>query len=314
MPTIVILIAAAAAIGVGLVVYGIVGPGRAAANAGPTARVTYRTLADVREQLRRRFEPTGAPVWIASNQTVNSLAADLASADLQLRPYEFRLVQAASAVVFGLVALLRFGISVPFLILAVLGFALPAVYLRNRRGHRLAQFETELPRAMELMANSMKAGQSIAQSLRAVVENAGPPVSEEFGLARREIELGASVESALSNMVKRIGSSDLRLVVMVITIQHSVGGDLPATLITLADTMKQRAEMRAEILASTAQSRASSLIITLLPIAAAVLLYFLVPEYMRPMFVNPLGWFMLGVAAVMLALGNFIIRRLTAIT
>jgi tight adherence protein B len=312
--TIVILVAAAAAIGVGLVVYGIVGPGRAAANAGPSARVTYRTLADVREQLRRRFEPTGAPVWIASNQTVNSLAADLASADLQLRPYEFRLVQVASAFVFGLIALLRFGISVPFLILAVLGFALPAIYLRNRRGHRLAQFEDELPRAMELMANSMKAGQSIAQSLRAVVENAGPPVSEEFGLARREIELGASVESALANMVKRIGSSDLRLVVMVITIQHSVGGDLPATLISLADTMKQRAEMRAEVLASTAQSRASSLIITLLPIAAALLLYFLVPEYFRPMFVNPLGWFMLGVAAVMLGIGNFIIRRLTAVT
>jgi tight adherence protein B len=312
--TIVILVAAAAAIGVGLVVYGIVGPGRAAANAGPSARVTYRTLADVREQLRRRFEPTGAPVWIASNQTVNSLAADLASADLQLRPYEFRLVQVASAFVFGLIALLRFGISVPFLILAVLGFALPAIYLRNRRGHRLAQFEDELPRAMELMANSMKAGQSIAQSLRAVVENAGPPVSEEFGLARREIELGASVESALANMVKRIGSSDLRLVVMVITIQHSVGGDLPATLISLADTMKQRAEMRAEVLASTAQSRASSLIITLLPIAAALLLYFLVPEYFRPMFVNPLGWFMLGVAAVMLGVGNFIIRRLTAVT
>jgi tight adherence protein B len=311
--TIVILVAAGAAIGVGLVVYGIVGPGRAAANAGPSARVTYRTLADVREQLRRRFEPTGAPVWIASNQKTNSLAADLARADLQLRPYEFRLVQAASALIFGAVALLRFGISVPFLVLAVLGFALPALYLRNRRGHRLAQFEDGLPRSMELMANSMKAGQSIAQSLKAVVENVGPPVSDEFGLARREIELGASVESALGNMVKRIGSSDLRLVVMVVTIQHSVGGDLPAILISLADTMKQRAEMRAEVLASTAQSRASSLIITLLPIAAALLLYFLVPEYFRPMFVNPLGWFMLGVAAVMLGIGNFIIRRLTAI-
>jgi tight adherence protein B len=102
--------------------------------------------------------------------------------------------------------------------------------------------------------------------------------------------------------------------VMVITIQHSVGGDLPAILITLADTMKQRAEVRAEVLASTAQSRASSLIITLLPIAAALLLYFLVPEYFRPMFTSPLGWFMLAVAAVMLAIGNFIIRRLTAIT
>ena len=314
MSTIVILIAAAAAIGVGLVIYGILGQGRAAANAGLSVRVTYRTLADVREQLRRRFEPTGAPVWIAANQKVNSLAADLASADLQLRPYEFRMVQAASALLFAVIALLRFGISVPLLVLAVIGFAFPAIYLRNRRGHRLAQFEAGLPRAMELIANSMKAGQSIAQSLRAVVENASPPVSEEFGLARREIELGASIESALGNMVKRIGSSDLRLMVMVITIQHSVGGDLPAILISLADTMKQRAEMRAEVLAATAQSRASSLIITLLPVAAALGLYFLVPDYFRPMFTNPLGWFMLGLAAVMLAIGNFVIRRLTAIT
>ena len=314
MSTAAILIAAAAAIGVGLVVYGIVGPGRAAAGTGSSARVTYRTLADVREQLRRRFEPTGAPVWIAANQTTNQLARDLASADLQLRPYEFRLVQAASALLFALVALLRFGISVPVLVLAVIGFAVPALYLRNRRGHRLGEFEAGLPRAMELMANSMKAGQSISQSLRSVVENAGPPVSEEFALARREIELGASIESALGNMVKRVGSNDLRLMVMVITIQHSVGGDLPAILITLADTMKQRAEVRAEVLASTAQSRASSLIITLLPIAAALLLYFLVPEYFRPMFTNPLGWLMLGVAGVMLAIGNFIIRRLTAIT
>jgi tight adherence protein B len=314
MPTIVILVAAAAAIGVGLVVYGIVGPGRTAVSAGPSARVTYRSLADVREQLRRRFEPTGAPVWIAANQRTNQLAADLASADLQLRPYEFRLVQAASALVFALVALLRFGFAIPVLAFAVIGFAVPALYLRNRRGHRLGEFEVGLPRAMELMANSMKAGQSISQSFRSVVENAGPPVSDEFALARREIELGASIESALGNMVKRVGSSDLRLMVMVITIQHSVGGDLPAILITLADTMKQRAEVRAEVLASTAQSRASSLIITLLPIAAALLLYFLVPEYFRPMFTSPLGWFILVVAAVMLAIGNFIIRRLTAIT
>jgi tight adherence protein B len=313
MGTVVILVAGAAALGVGLVVYGIVGPGRASANTGPNVRVTYRTLADVREQLRRRFEPTGAPVWIAANQKGNTLAADLASADIQLRPYEFRMVQAGLAVIFALIGLLRFGISLPVVVVAIIGFALPALYLRNRRGHRLAQFEEGLPRAMELMANSMKAGQSVTQSLRSVTDNASSPVSDEFALARREIELGASIDSALGNMVQRIGSSDLRLVVMVITIQHSVGGDLPAILISLADTMKQREEMRAEIQASTAQSRASALIITLLPVAAAVGLYFLVPSYFRPMFVEPVGWVLLVIAAIMLAIGNFIIRRLTAI-
>jgi tight adherence protein B len=315
MPLIIVAVAVAAAAGVALVMYGIVSRNQvvAATDINRNARVTYRTLADVREQLRRRFEPTGTPVWIAAYQNANPLAADLASADLQLRPYEFRLVQVAVALAFVLVALLRFGFNIAVPVLGVIGYVLPALYLRNRRGRRLRTFEAGLPRAMELIANSMKAGQSVAQSLSAVTDNAGPPVSDEFALARREIELGASVESALSNMVKRMGSSDLRLVVMVITIQHSVGGDLPAILTVLADTMRQRAEMRDEILAATAQSRASSLIITLLPVAAAALLYFLVPDYFRPMFVSPLGWVLIGISAGLLVIGNVIIRRITNI-
>ena len=314
MPGVALLVAVGAAIGVALVVFGILRRDTEAAEleTGITARVTYRTLADVREQLRRRFEPTGAPVWIAG-QNQNALARDLASADLQLRPYEFRLLQIGSALVLALVAFLRFNVSFAVPILAVLGYVLPAFYLRNRRGHRLRLFDDELPRAMELIANSMKAGQSVAQSFAAVTDNAGPPVSEEFGLARREIELGASVESALGNMEKRMGSADLRLLIMVITIQHAVGGDLPAILTTLADTMRQRAEMRQEVLAATAQSRASSIIITLLPIIVAAFGYFVLPDYFRPLFTNPIGWVILVLAAGLLATGTVIIRRITEV-
>ena len=312
MGTPIILVAVAAAIGVGLVVYGMV---RSQQATGPRdqVRASYRTLADVREQLRRRFDSTGSPAWIASEQRISSLQRDLISADIELRPYEFRIIQVVTGVLLGIVGLLRFGLRPEFLVLVVIGYLLPWLYLRNRRGHRLRQFDAGLPRAMELIANSMKAGQSVAQSLTAVTDNANPPVSDEFALARREIELGASVESALNNMVKRIGSNDLRLMVMVITIQRSVGGDLPAILVTLTDTMRQREEMRAEILAATAQSRATSLIITLLPIVAAVLLYFVVQDYFRPMLVNPLGWVMLAFAGFLLFIGNLIIRRLTAI-
>ena len=313
MSTLVLLVAIAAALGVALVVYGLVTPHRVAGEFGSGTRVTYRSLADVREQLRRRFEPTGAPVWIAANETGSSLARDLASADLDLRPYEFRIVQVVSAAVLAVLGLLRFGVGLPFVVMAVIGYVAPALYLRNRRGHRLEQFDAQLPRAMELIANSMKAGQSVTQALSAVTDNAGPPASDEFGLARREIELGASIESALNNMVKRLGSDDLRLMVMVITIQHSFGGDLPAVLITLSDTMRQRSEMRAEVLAATAQSRASALIVTLLPIVAAGFLFLVVPNYFRPMFTNPVGWAIIALAAILLVIGNFIIRRFTAI-
>jgi tight adherence protein B len=294
--TAIVLVAVAAAIGVGLVVYGTL-RSQQAMSADESVRASYRTLADVREQLRRRFDPTatGTPAWIAADEKTSKLQRELVSADLELRPYEFRGIQAGVAVLLAVIGLLRFGIGAEFLILGVIGYVVPSLYLRNRRGHRLRQFDAGLPRTMELIANSMKAGQSVAQSLSAVTDNADPPVSDEFALARREIELGASVDSALNNMVKRIGSN------------------LPAILATLADTMRQREEMRAEILAATAQSRATALIITLLPIVAALLLFFLVGDYFRPMLVNPLGWVMLALAGFLLFVGNLIIRRLTKI-
>src|SRR5690348_13217155 len=170
MTTWIILVAVAAAIGVGLVVFGTV----RSQSTGPaeSVRASYRTLADVREQLRRRFEPTGTPSWIAAEQQTSKLQRDLVSADLELRPYEFRILQLGAALLFAVVGLIRFGVGDEFLVLAVLGYVLPSFYLRNRRGHRLRQFDAQLPRAMELIANSMKAGQSVAQSLSAVTDNA----------------------------------------------------------------------------------------------------------------------------------------------
>ena len=184
MSTAIILVAVAAAIGVGLVVFGMVTSQRAA-TPEISVRASYRTLADVREQLRRRFEPTGTPAWIAAEQKGDALQRDLVSADLELRPYEFRIIQAGFAILFAIIGVLRFGVGAEFLVLAVIGYVLPSLYLRNRRGHRLRQFNAGLPRAMELIANSMKAGQSVAQSLTAVTDNAEPPISDEFALARR---------------------------------------------------------------------------------------------------------------------------------
>src|SRR6478672_3959645 len=120
MGTAIILVAVAAAIGVGLVVYGTV-RGQQAASPDESVRASYRTLADVREQLRRRFDPTGTPTWIASDEKTTKLQRDLVSADLELRPYEFRGIQAGAAVIFAVVGLLRFGVGPEFLVLAVIG-------------------------------------------------------------------------------------------------------------------------------------------------------------------------------------------------
>ncbi len=297
MPSIAIVVAVGAALGVALVVYGIVASNREAGlESGVGARVTYRTLADVREQLRRRFEPTGAPVWVAGPNT-NALARDLASADLQLRPYEFRMLQIGAGLALALLAFLRFNVSFAVPVAAVIGYVLPAFYLRNRRGHRLHQFDDELPRAMELIANSMKAGQSVAQSFTAVVENAGTRVSEEFGLWP-----GAPRDRARRVRRKRVG-------------QHGKahGQQRPASDDHGDHDPARGREMREEVLAATAQSRASSVIITLLPLAVATFGYFVLPDYFSPLFTNFLGWVILIFAALLLGTGTFIIRRITAV-
>jgi tight adherence protein B len=309
-------IAIGAAAGVAIAAYGVLrgqrvveaeGPGQGE----PAAAETLGRLMDVRERLRRQLEP--AIAGVGGIDRTRRLVADLASADWRLRPYEFRLIQAGGALVLAIIGLLRFGFGLPPLVMAVGGWILPAVYLRNRRGARLRAFDLALPRAMEIIANAVKGGQSVAQALHGVTENSGDPIAEEFRVAAREVELGASVDHALENMVRRMGSDDLRLVVMVIGIQHAIGGNLPAILTTLADTMRQRDEMREEVLSATAQSRASSIIITLLPIVAALFLFFVTPGYFTPMLTNPIGWVILGVAAGLLVVGNLITRQMTRI-
>src|SRR5256885_14494681 len=110
----------------------------------------------------RRFEPTGTPAWIAAEQQTSKLQRDLISADIELRPYEFRILQAIAAVLFGVISLLRFGLGPEFLVFAVIGYLLPSFYLRNRRGHPLRLFYAGPPRALELIAHSMKAGPAVA--------------------------------------------------------------------------------------------------------------------------------------------------------
>jgi tight adherence protein B len=110
-------------------------------------------------------------------------------------------------------------------------------------------------------------------------------------------------------MVKRVGSEDLELVVTAVSINRSAGGDLAKMLAIIADTIRLRVQTSREIRSLTAQGRMSGWFITLIPIVVAVVLYFISPNYFRPMTENLIGWAMLALAAILLLVGNFLIRR-----
>jgi tight adherence protein B len=237
----------------------------------------------------------------------------LARAGLRVRPSEYVMAQVACAAILALLCLIRFGPGPVVVVAAVVGLLLPGLYVRIRTGRRLKRLNGQLVDVLGLMANSLKAGHALPQTLELVARDAGPPIAEEFARCVRELQVGGSQEDALTNLARRSGSDDLELVVTAMLVQLTVGGNLAATLETVAYTIRERVRIKGEIAAATAQGRISGIVITGMPVAVALLLYVISPTYFRPMTQQPLGWVMLGSAAFMITLGNIVIRRIVRI-
>jgi len=128
----------------------------------------------------------------------------------------------------------------------------------------------------------------------------------------RETQLGSSTTAALANMVRRVGSEDLDLIVTAVTIHSTVGGNLARILDSISTTIRQRVQVKAQIGAMTAQMRASGWIITLLPFIVAAVLNVITPSYFRVMLTDPAGRVLLGLAGLSIFLGNLFVRRITS--
>ena len=115
-----------------------------------------------------------------------------------------------------------------FLALAglVAGYFLPGLYVKMRQGKRLQMFTSQLGDSINMLANGLRSGYSLLQAMDAVANEMPPPISEEFQRVVREVGLGITSERAMSNMLRRVPSDDLDLLITAINVQHEVGGNL----------------------------------------------------------------------------------------
>ena len=241
-----------------------------------------------------------------------TLAEHLARADLKLRTSEFVMIQVGLLVLAALLSLWRFGFAPQFVIAGVAAYLVPMRVVRWRESSRLKAFNSRLPDTLALLSNALKAGLSLPQAIESVSQNAGAPIGDELKRVIQETNLGTPTPAALANMVRRIGSEDLDLIVTAISIQSSVGGNLARILDGISHTIRQRVQMKSQIGAMTAQMRASGWIITLLPFIVAAILNLITPSYFGIMFTDPAGRTLLGLAAVSIILGNIFVRRITS--
>jgi tight adherence protein B len=254
------------------------------------------------------------------------LAVDIARADLKLRPAELVAAWIASPFVFMAVAFVLgividgFRNPIALALAFLVGAFFPRYYLRYRQGKRLKAFGDQLPDTITLLANSLRAGSSFLQGIELVTREARPPISEEFERVVREMSLGVALQPALNNLVRRVASEDLELMVTAINIQSQVGGNLATVLDSIAYTIRERLRIQGEIKTLTAMQRYSGYVITLLPVGLAGILFLVSPSYITRMLEPepsllglPAGIVFFLIGGVSMFFGYLLIRRIVDI-
>jgi tight adherence protein B len=273
---------------------------------------------DTRPLLRRA--PSAIPAlrrMLSTSTWADRAALDLDRAHVNLRVGEYLLLRFfVGILLFALTLFIARGEIVGILIgilLALVGYMLPAFWVGLRRRRRLRAIDRQLVEGLTHIANAIRAGFAMLQAFDAAAQRLQPPLSEEFGRLVADVRLGASLEDALASMGNRIGSHDLDLVITAILIQRSTGGNLSELLDKVSETIRERDRIRGDIRTLTASQRFAGLVLSVWPVFLALVFFLLAPDLMSNLWTETVGIILLIVAATLQVLSFLTIRRITSI-
>jgi len=247
----------------------------------------------------------------------DSIAKELARADIKLKTGEYLAMMVIAGVLVGFIGWYLGGRSIIFAILGVIvGTFIPRTYVRRQQAQRLYRFSDQLADMLNLMVNGLRAGYSTMQAMEAVSKELPPPISDEFRRVVQEMQLGLPMERALDNLIRRIPSDDLDLVVAAVNVQREVGGNLAEILDTISHTIRERVRIKGEIRVLTAQVIYSGRFLASMPLLILIALWVLNRPYMMEFF-NPetrvVGIIMLTIGALMIISGYFVMTKIASI-
>jgi len=241
------------------------------------------------------------------------LQIELDKAGWPIRSTEFLIIQFGgfiAGVLIGWALLQRIWLG---LVLAVVGAVLPRLLLNARIQRRTTTFLSQLPDTLQLLAGSLQAGYGFLQALDTVAKEAVAPTSTEFARVLSEARLGRPIDEALDGMAERVGGEDFKWVVLAINIQRQVGGNLAQLLTTVANTLREREQVRRQIKVLSAEGRLSAYILVALPFVLFGYLSVINPSYIHQLTSETIGKVMMLGALVLIGVGAVWMRRVVNI-
>lgn len=245
------------------------------------------------------------------------MARRLERADVRLTVSEFVAVRFFLALLLAGIGFLFFGAALLgvaiMAALGVAGYVLPSLWLNMTTKRRINKLDSQLPEALSLISNSIKAGFGLMQALDMASRELAHPIATELKRTLNDINVGSATDVALQNFANRAGSEDIDIVITAMLIQQSTGGNLAEILDNVAHTMRERVRIRGEIRTLTAQQMLTGFVIGALPFGMVVMFSLVNPDYMEPLFSTSIGNAMIAGAAVLEFFGIMLIRKILAI-
>lgn len=243
---------------------------------------------------------------------LGSSATLLQQAGLDWNEQRFLASMGVGAVVGGIVGSMFGGMGMA-VAGVVIGGLLPYLYVRRVRSKRMRSAEEQLPEAIDLLGRAIRSGHPLSAGLRMVAEESAPPLAGEFRRVFEEQKFGLPFEDSLSGLAARVPLVDVRILVTAVLIQREVGGNLAEILDNLSQLIRSRFNIRRQLRTYTAQGRMSGYILGGLPIAVGGLIFLLNPDYIGPLFSEPIGKMMIWAAVILQLMGFFWIRKIVDI-
>jgi tight adherence protein B len=225
------------------------------------------------------------------------------------------LVAITALVTIAAAALLGIAFGTP--LLSLLALAVGPLVLRSIVKHRLTKqrdlFAEQLPTLIQELASAMRAGHSLVSGLTSMARSAPEPSRTEWSRVLADEQLGRPLEEAMEPLIRRMGSNDIRQVALVAALQQRTGGNMAEVLERVADSVRERQELRRELKALTAQARLSRWVVTALPPLVAGAIAVINPGYIEPLFTTSTGVTLLFISAGLLTVASVVMRAITNI-
>lgn len=190
---------------------------------------------------------------------------------------------------------------------------MPLFLLKRAAAKRIARIEKQLAEALIMMANGLRAGFGLMQAIGQAARQTEAPIAGELAQFLRDVQVGSSVEEAITEFGRRLGSYDVDIVVTAVLVQRNVGGNLSEILDGVAHTIRERERIRGEIRTLIAEQKMTGWVIALVPPVVAVLFTLLNKSYMATLVTTTSGRVVLGGAIVMELIGGWMIKKIIAI-